>query len=258
MKQAVTTIVLVAVVLGGCAAPTEVEETVATTASALAKEPLHVDFADCSELASITPLPVAQARTVVPADLALAGDGTVAPFVVRVARCAAVSIDGVATGPGTVAQLGVSIVSPDGTGDINNYVAWYYTTSHTLAQRLRALGIPAEWVPDLTYQLAGGTLHIEVDHPGHPTFAITAQVVEPGPAAVPFTANWWTETGPFLTKMSTPIPVIRFGGASTTLTTPANGALGRLLGTPVLSSFPYLDSFNRFPAAPMTVSVLRR
>ncbi len=246
--------------LSGCAADTSRPapadgEALGTTAEALALQPLQVSFNDCNELASIATLPVAQARTVVPAQFALGGNGTVAPFVVRVADCSAVSVDGSALEPGTVAQLGVGIVSPDGTGDINNYVAWYYTTSLRLALRLKLLGIPAEWSPRLAYDLAGGTLEIDVRPPSHPPFHVTAPVVEPGPTAVPFAANWWRLNGSRLTKMSTPIPAIRFGGATTTLTTPAGSALGRLFGSPTLTSFPFLDSFNRFPSAPMTVSV---
>src|SRR6476469_1612879 len=53
-----------------------------------------VEFTDCSELASITTITVAKARTVVPASFTLAGDASGAPFVVRVAHCRAVSVDG--------------------------------------------------------------------------------------------------------------------------------------------------------------------
>lgn len=260
MSAKVTTFAFVSIIAGlGCAVEPEVVEDgpVSATTEALALQPLHVTFNDCNEIASITPLPVAQARTVVPASLALAGDGTVAPFVVRVADCSAVSVDGSAFEPGTVAQLGVGIVSPDGTGDINNYTAWYYTTSLRLAVRLKALGIPAEWSPRLAYDRVGNTLGIDVKLPSHPPFHTTSTVVEPGPGAIPFAANWWRLNGQRLTKMSTPIPAIRFGGAATTLTTPANSALAQLLGSATVSSFPFLDSFNRFPTAPMTVSVAR-
>lgn len=255
----IATLVFVSV-FAGCAAETAPpdEATVATVTEALALQPLQVSFNDCSEIASIATLPVAQARTVVPATFTLGGDGTVAPFVVRVAHCNAVSVDGSAFEPGTVAQLGVGIVSPDGTGDINNYTAWYYTTSLRLAVRLKALGIPAEWSPRLGYELTGSTLQIDANLPAHPPFHTTSTVVEPGPGTIPFAANWWRLEGTRLTKMSTPIPAIRFGGATTTLTTPRLSALGRLFGSSTISSFPFLDSFNRFPTAPMTVSVSTR
>ena len=218
--------------------------------------PLQVSFNGCSELASITTIAVTEARKVVPSSFTLAGDASGTPFVVRVADCSAVIIDGSAPEAGTVAQLGVSVVSPDGTGDINNYTAWYYTTSLRLALGLNARGVHAQWVPRLSYDLAGSNLTIDVNHPGHPAFHVTAPVIEPGPGAIPFHANWWEQNGPFRTKMSTPIPSIRFGGATATLTTPRNGQLGRLLGSST-ETFALFDSFNRFPTAPMTVSVSR-
>jgi hypothetical protein len=219
-----------------------------------------VEFTDCSELASITTITVAKARTVVPATFTLAGDASGVPFVVRVAHCHAVSIDGRAPEAGTVAQLGVSIVSPDGTGDINNYTAWYYTTSKRLAVKLQLLGVPAQWVPRLGYHLVPnsantGTLGIHVAI-GHPAFHLTAPVIEPAAAAAAFEANWWIQSGTHRTKMSTPIPALRFGTATTTMTTPSNGQLGRLLDGPT-ETFALLDSYNRFPDAHMTVATNR-
>lgn len=239
----------------GTAAESDDANVGATTAE-LNAAPLQVSFNGCSELASITTISVAQARTVVPASFTLGGDANGAPFVVRVADCSAVSIGGSAPEAGTVAQLGVSVVSPDGTGDINNYTAWYYTTSARLALGLRLRGVPAQWVPRLSYEKVGANLTIDVNHPGHPTFHVDAPIVEPGPGTIPFHANWWIQNGPFRTKMSTPIPAIQFGGATATLTTPRHGQLGRLLGSST-ETFALLDSFNRFPTAPMTVSVSR-
>ena len=40
---------------------------------------------------------------------------------VRASACDAVGVDGSAPKPGIVAHVGISIVSPDGTGDISNY-----------------------------------------------------------------------------------------------------------------------------------------
>ncbi len=219
-----------------------------------------VQFTDCSELASITTITVAKARTVVPASFTLAGDASGAPFVVRVAHCRAVSIDGGAPEAATVAQLGVSIVSPDGTGDINNYTAWYYTTSVRLAAKLQGSGVPAQWVPRLGYDLVSnsattGTLRIDLAA-GHPAFRVTAPVVEPVADAVPFEANWWIQSGTTRTKMSTPIPALRFGTATATLTTLRVGQLGRILDGST-ETFALLDSYNRFPQTNMTVTASR-
>jgi hypothetical protein len=191
----------------------------------------------------------------------LGGDANGVPFVVRVAHCQAMSIDGAAPQAGTVAQLGVSIVSPDRTGDINNYTAFYYTTSQQLARQLQLAGVPADYAPQLRYDLlpntdhTAGTLNIGV--PGRPAFRIAGPIVEPPPAAVPFLANWWIQGGIGLTKMSTPIPALRFGQATSTLQTPPGSRLGRLLGSST-ETFALLDSFNRFPGAQMTVTVTRR
>ena len=126
-------------------------------AAVTASSSFGVEFTDCSELASITTITAAKARTVVPASFTLAGDASGTPFVVRVAHCRAVSVDDSAPEAATVAQLGVSIVSPDGTGDINNYTAWYFTTSLRLAVKLQLLGVPAQWTPGLGYSLVPGS-----------------------------------------------------------------------------------------------------
>ena len=256
MKQPFALLVL-SILFAGCATEAADEpaaEEVGTTSEELKLRPLDVAFAGCSEVASVAPVPVAQARPAVPANLALAGDGTVAPFVVRIANCSSVRVDGGPSESGTVAQLGVGIVSPDGTGDINNYVAGYYTTSLRLALRLQLLGISAQWAPRLDYDLSGSTLDIDVRPPSRPAFHVTSQVVEPPSSTIPFVANWWEQRGSRLTKMSTPIPAIHFGSAQTTLTTAPRSPLASLLGAPQIASFPFLDSFNRFDAATMTVS----
>jgi len=216
-----------------------------------------VEFTDCSELASITTITVAKARSVVPASFTLARDVGGVPFVVRVAHCGAVSIDGSAADAATVAQLGVSIAPPDGTGDINNYTAWYYTTSLRLAVKLRLAGVPAQWVPRLGYDLVQnsaniGTLSVDMTA-GHPAFRVTAPVVEPAAATIAFQANWWIQSGTHRTKMTTPIPGLRFGSATATLTTHRDGRLGGLLEGST-ETFALLDSYNRFDQAHMTVA----
>jgi hypothetical protein len=254
--------------LQGCAAESAdassaAEDTaeIGVVAQALGSASFDVAFNGCSELASITTISVAKARQVVPSSFTLAGDASGTPFVVRVADCTSVSVDGATPEAGTVAQLGVSVVSPDGTGDINNYTAWYYTTSLRLAAKLRLFGVPAQFVPTLDYDYApnaastGGTLRIAV--PGTPAFRVSAPVVEPGASAIPFTANWWQQTDVRRVKMSTPIPAIRFGAATATLQTARAGDLGKLLESST-ETFALLDSFNRFDTAPMTVTVTAR
>ncbi len=277
-KNAVSTLVSLSTLVAfaavsGCAAPGESDrlespgaspaglsegaapggESVGTSSEELSWGPLEVSFGDCNEVASVTPVPYANARAIVPAAFEIAGDGAIAPFVVRVGRCEVVRVGGGPPEAGTIAQLGVSVVSPDGTGDINVYTNWYYTTSARLALRLNVLGVPAQWAPRLDYDLESGTLDVDVRFPAHPRFSLAAAVVEPGPAAFPSSVNWWRQHGSKVTKMNSAIPGARLGVATTTLTTPPGGALAAVLGAST-ASFPFLDSFNRFADATMTVT----
>ena len=52
---------------------------------------------------------------------------------------------------GSIAQIGLVIVPPDFTGDINNYTLWYYTSDAKLATQLREAGVNAQHVPTLDY-----------------------------------------------------------------------------------------------------------
>ena len=90
----------------------------------------------------------------VPASYALAGDTTNAQIVVRVASCDDVVVNGHDEGEGIVSQVGVGVISPDGTGDINNYTLWYDTTSLRLAARLALTGVNARFAPNLDFDLA--------------------------------------------------------------------------------------------------------
>jgi len=79
--------VVAAISLGACAAPTgdtgSQPESVGRTAQAISSEVLDVEFTDCLDIAGITPIAVAAARTFVPPQFTLAGNGTSAAFVIR-------------------------------------------------------------------------------------------------------------------------------------------------------------------------------
>lgn len=240
------------------AAPPQADGTTGETTQALgAKRPFDVDFSGCSEMASLTPVPVANVRARVPAGYALANEVNGVTFVVvRIANCSGMSIDQRPVGGGTVAQVGVNLVSPDGTGDINNYTLWYYTTSQPLFVRLRAMGIDeAQWVPGIDYRYAAtgpGTGQLDITVPGRPAFTIGGPVTEPvGP--VPFVANWWGDSARGQIRMNTTLPAIDFGGATMTLHTGARSELAEVLGATTVT-FPIFDSYNRFPAAHMVVA----
>lgn len=246
-------------VLGGClwavgcggTEPTEVGRSVQALQGGF-----EVDFNDCTEFAGVGFIPGANARAAVPLDYTPAGDATTGVIVVRVASCSDVRIDGGAPTPTIVAQIGVNLIPPDGTGDINNYAVWYHTDNPHLKNAFKKLGVDAQMVPQLRYQVtldpggATGQLHLESRHP---TFAVDGPIVVPTAPAVPFIANWW-DLGKQdqQVKANTVLPAIQFSGASTVLTTPAGSALANLIGGTSLT-FPALDSYNSFAAAHMVV-----
>lgn len=253
MKKAGGVAALCTLGLWGCDAGGPVTEEVGHAEEALSPESdFEVDFIGCTEFAGVGTGPYAAARAQVPASLTLTGDGsTFAILVVRVASCEDVLIDGQSVGGGTVAQVGVNIVAPEGDGDINNYTLHYDTDSAALASKLKKAGVNVRHVPSIVYELDGSTLEIEVPNPSKARYEVSATVT-PGFFPVPFTANWWRDNDGRLTKMNTVLPAISFGGAASGLETQAHSALPPLVGGTTMS-FPFLDSYNTFPDAHMVV-----
>lgn len=101
-------------------------------------------FTGCTEAIGFGPIPAAQAQPFVPTGFVLApvGPGS-AGLVVRAANCQSITVDGKQEGAGSVVQIGLAIIPPDGTGDVNNYTVVYVANSERLAQRLRRAGLPA-------------------------------------------------------------------------------------------------------------------
>jgi hypothetical protein len=255
-------IVCFAFAAGGCVADTagsgEPAELGTDQEALAANLAFPVDFTNCTEMASLTPVPVAAVRSLVPSSYALANEAAGTTFiVVRIANCQDTAVAGHATGAGTVAQVGVNLVSPDGTGDINNYTLWYYTTNARLFARLRAIGVSAaQFVPNISYNFVStgaGTGNLQIAVPGCPSFTVGGPVVVPTAAAVPFTANWWQDSRRGSVRMNTPIPAIQFSTATMTLHTSRSSELGEILGAST-ATFPIFDSYNTFPSAHMNVA----
>ena len=79
-----------------------------------------VEFSDCIESIGVGLVPTAQAEALVPAPFIVVGAGTpVTPLVVRTSDCGGIAVDDGPTKAGSVVQIGVVIVPPDFTGDIN-------------------------------------------------------------------------------------------------------------------------------------------
>lgn len=219
-----------------------------------------VDFQDCIESIGVTLVPTDAARPAVPAGFVLAGEGApVTPAVVRTSRCRGIAVDGGHSRPGVVVQIGLVLVPPDFTGDINNFTLWYYTSDAKLAQELRRAGVDAQHVPTLVDaylpQTPGDSdpLAVLVPPPGRPQLAIGGHVTASTSPAGSFDANWWAVSGAARVKMATDVPTIFIGSADLTLLTNASNPIGQLFGGGVVT-FPILQQFNTFPAARMTVS----
>jgi len=219
-----------------------------------------VEFTDCVDTAGITPIPRTNAQSLVPAGLTLAGSGDTVPFVVRVASCKGVAVEGRFPAPATVVQVGVTIVAPDGnTANLNNYTGWYYTDNLRLALRLQLVGMNAQWVPLLKHKYTqnaartGGTLEIKV--PGNPSLNINGQVNEPTVAPTVYEANWWQQGDRGLIQLDTILPAIAFGTAPVLgMTTPAHSAIADLTGATNIT-FTSFHSFSRSTPEHMHVSV---
>jgi hypothetical protein len=229
-------------------------------ASAAPGPSFSVDFRDCIETIGVALVPTDEARAMVPPSFVLAGEGTpVTPAVVRTSRCRGIAVDGGRSDPGAVVQIGLVLVPPDFTGDINNFTLGYFTSDARLAERLRRAGVDAQHVPTIVYaylpQAPGDSdpLAVLVPPPGRPQLAVGGHVTASNVPAGTFDANWWSESGHARVKMATDVPTIFIGTADLTLLTNAANSLGQLFGGGVVP-FPILQQFNTFAHARMTVT----
>jgi len=178
-----------------------------------------VVFDDCTEFAGLGPLAATQVEGLVPPGYTAAAFGQgLAGIVARVARCERVSVDGSSAEKGTVAQIGINLVSPDGTGDINNDTLVYVTDSWRLAERLLRLGLPVRLDPKLVYEVNPAAsaleLYVQVDAIAGATYFLHGSVTEPAPGAqFPFLANWYYSGRVGRLRMSTQIPAFAAGPA---------------------------------------------
>jgi hypothetical protein len=195
-----------------------------------------ITFSDCTEFAAEGPIALAGAQTLVPSSYTITGANSgLAQIVVRATSCQALTVDGLAQGPAIVAHVGINIVSPDGTGDINNYTIIYATTSDSLARSLERLGLPALYNPALAYEFTPnsddsfGTLYAEISGDELPPYFLYGTETNPPPGTeAPFLANWWYNGRFGVIEMATIFPDIAFGTADETLYTSKSSLLGRL------------------------------
>jgi hypothetical protein len=103
----------------------------------------NVQFAGCTEFVGWGPVSLEVAQPLVPAGYVIAGAANgQAAIVVRATSCEAVSVDHSSAQPTELSQIGINLVTPDGTGDINNYTVIYVTNNEDLARRFQIAGLP--------------------------------------------------------------------------------------------------------------------
>lgn len=213
-----------------------------------------VQFDRCGEYVGIGYVPAERARSLVPSEYTLAGDGTNAQIVVRVASCAEVTIDGKRTGPARTAQIGVMLNEPEAGGDINNYLLWFVTDSGNLHGKLQAAGIQNgnDQQLKLVFEPIGGegSLAIDVSAPGFPAFPLLGSAMAPSTPPQSFLANWFAAGNQGTLRMQTAFQQLRFGEASLVLTPTPESELAQLIGSPSLD-FSVLNSYNEWQTATM-------
>src|SRR5215471_6945689 len=92
-----------------------------------------VDFTQCTEFVGVGPVDFARASSLVQPVFTTLPVGSSAAIVVRATSCGSAQVNGGVSVRTIISQIGVEIVSPDGTGDINNYTLIYVTDNAQLA-----------------------------------------------------------------------------------------------------------------------------
>jgi hypothetical protein len=255
MQRSIALLVLLATGTG-CGGPSvtsDETENIASVGEAASNKDFDVEFEDCDVFAGLAQVSASRARALVPSAYTLVGDAQNTNMVVRVAHCADTVVDGKATGSTIISHIGIGLVGPDTTVNLNNYTLWYATDNALLHARLTAAGLAADKSNFLNLDLAAnGTLTVESGSPHTPSFEIHGTATLPTAAPIPTSATWWENGGKGAVSSRTVLPTIQFGSAQTVLTTPADSELAALIGAPTLT-FAVLDSYNLFPGGTMQV-----
>jgi hypothetical protein len=252
MKHSVGLLVLMVAGCGDVGAGVEPAGDLGEEAQAVSNHDFDVEFDGCTVFAGLARVDMARARALVPAEYTLLDDGGNARMVVRVASCSDVTVDGKHGGETIVSHIGIGLVGPDATVNLNNYTLWYATDNARLHARLTAAGVNADKSNQLGLTFSAGTLSVSSSSSHTPSFTVQGSAILPVNPAVPTSASWWDNGSRGAIRSRTVLPAIQFGTASTVLTTPAGSALANLIGGTTLT-FPVLDSYNVFPAGTMEV-----
>ena len=223
-----------------------------------------VSFMNCMEFDGEGYVSLAIAQKLVPPGYTISKSPPgQAPIFVRLTSCASVQVNGAASLPTTISQIGVNVVSPDGTGAINNYMALYVSNNPQLVAASQKAGIPATLDPQIAYEYTpnnsgGGVLYGAVSPREFGPYSLYGEETDPPrDSAQPFIANWWYGANAEL-RQQTIFPAILFGASKVALYTSKTSPLGQLIGGNVYSSFTVLASRGVYATARMVVTVSAR
>ena len=196
----------------------------------------QVSLENCSEVIGTSQIPVARVVNLVPSTFQIAGgESGFATLVVRAGLCRKASVDGAPQEEARVAQVGVVVIPPDGTGGINSYTLFYATNSLRLTARLELSGLPVSLDPDLVYEVtpdpagSGGEFLFDVSPPLSQAWYLSGSVSDPVGPQFPFVANWWYGLRTGRLKMATPIPSLSYGGGSVRVYSRRESLVGGLI-----------------------------
>ncbi len=237
------------------------------TAAGQASSGFTVDFTNCTEFAGEGPVSLAKAQPLVPSGFTIAPAGAgKANIVIRATSCASVSVNGHGGEPTELSQIGINIVSPDGTGTINNYTLVYLSNNLELVKNFNEAGLPAKFDPGLTYQFSAavtgnGNLFVSAGAWDVPDYFIYGpETAPPANSAEVFLANWWYAPKGLFGEVETMrqqslFPAISFGTSGVTFYTSSTSPLGELVGGNAFGNFSALALRGVYPAAHMDVTV---
>ena len=220
----------------------------------------NAEFTNCSEFAGWGPVAnTPLAKSLVPAKFTTLLESGQATIVIRASSCEGVSINGSKPVPTTLSHIGIGVVSPDGSGTINNYTLVYLTNNPELAESFQHAGMPAIFDPTLAYEYSGtettgGSLYVGASAPWlSPYFLAGTEQAATGPQL--FIANWWYLGQEGVIKQQTTFPAIAFGAADVIFHTSENSLVGKLIGGNADANFPYFNARGAYTTAQMVVTV---
>lgn len=249
--------------VGGCAAPPGDEGDIGASSEELFGRGGDFDaaYVDCDEYAGVGPVfAIDRLRELVPEDYFV-----IEPFpgagilVAQAGSCADIEIEGYSFGPGTFAQIGVSVAPPGDPGAGDFYQLAYATDNLLLALKLRRLGANARFVPRMSYEISDDDiLTIDVPRPFDYAFVIQGPITRPDETAPPNPTtvfNYYVEGrrrrfGNI--NQQNVVEGIRFGEGSAVTLTPIGSEITTLTGGGPLA-FPFFSAPEVFDRADLMV-----